>query len=510
MTRVSKILPAVLAACARVSAIDAPAADAGPGLLRVTSVEPAPGPVEGAARFIVRFSAPMDEGMLVAGTGRSETIVLAAAANAELAAAAISHGHVTAHERALFVPAAAVIAADVASLELDPDAPLPPGPYALLVASRLKDAAGHRLAGAGAMRFAFDVRAAPERPRLIAPPSGTVAPPNLGFVRAFAGDAGVSVVDADGGIACGPLAGPGEIAIPCAGLRAGLIYALSAEGITDLDAGFTVSRCKRTQAPQIASAPITARDTSVSAAVTLDWPAQVTLEVEKGGTPCSGEGCLRAVAEAECAPDPCAPPSFECSTVVSLGGLAPGSVYTARVVAADAEGHRTAGEPQRFATLDPLPRLLLSEVMAAAPDPSPHSHGQYVEILNAGTGSVVLDALSLDDGSLHPLLGAVPPLPVVLEPGGRALAVGGAFEAARYAIPAGVPVLRAGTQRLLGHGLSEHDPAPMRLLHGSIEIARFPGKAPACDRGASLQLDESKPEAGYHCGRVGGTPGSPP
>ena len=90
MTRVSKILPAVLAACARASTFDAPAADAGSGALRVISVEPAPGPVDSSARFTVRFSAPMDEGMLVAGSGRSETIVLATAANAELAAAAIS------------------------------------------------------------------------------------------------------------------------------------------------------------------------------------------------------------------------------------------------------------------------------------------------------------------------------------------------------------------------------------------------------------------------------------
>lgn len=510
MTRVSKILPAVLAACARASSLDLPAADAGSDELRVASVEPEPGPVDGTARFTVRFSAPMDEGLLIAGTGRSETVVLAAGANVELAAAALSHGHVTARERALFVPAAATIATDASALELAPDAPLSPGPHALLVAARLKDKTGRRLAASGVARFTFEVRALPERPRLVAPPPGTVAPLNLAFVRAIAGDAGVSVVSADGAVACGPVAGPGEVELPCTDLHAGGTYALSAGGTPDADAGFLVSRCARTRGPQLAGTVIAARDTSATAQVTLDWPAQLTLEVGQGDRPCASDACQRFVAQAECAPDPCAPQSFECSGTLVARGLAPGAVYTARVVAADAEGHVTTGEPQRFATLAPLPRLVISEIMANAADPSPRAHGQFVEIWNAGAGAVVLDDLALDDGASHPLLGAVPPLPVVLQPGGRALAVGGAFEPERYAIPAGVPILRAATQRLLGHGLSERDPAALRLMLGTVELARFPGQAPPCDRGTSLQADEKKPEAGYRCGQRGGTPGRPP
>jgi hypothetical protein len=106
---------------------------------------------------------------------------------------------------------------------------------------------------------------------------------------------------------------------------------------------------------------------------------------------------------------------------------------------------------------------------------------------------------------------------VMLAPGSRALAVGASFDPALYAsLPAGTPVLRASTQRLLGRGLSDDAPPPFRLVTSAavaVELAEFPGSNQHCLAGASLQRDESPPPdapATWSCGRVGGTPGRAP
>jgi hypothetical protein len=145
--------------------------------------------------------------------------------------------------------------------------------------------------------------------------------------------------------------------------------------------------------------------------------------------------------------------------------------------------------------------------------------GEYVEILNLGPGSADLETLALQgaDGAVRPLLGGAPPLPAVLAPGARALAVGASFDPALYpAIPPGTQVLRAATQRLLGRGLSDDAQGPFALVAQGlvpVTLAVFPGGAPRCPAGVSLQRDEALPPdaaAPWVCGRGGGTPGRPP
>jgi hypothetical protein len=121
------------------------------------------------------------------------------------------------------------------------------------------------------------------------------------------------------------------------------------------------------------------------------------------------------------------------------------------------------------------------------------------------------------DGIARPLLAVAPPLPVVLAPGARALAVGASFDATLYpAIPAGTPVLRASTQRLLGRGLSDSAPpafALMLLAEVPVELSRFPGAGLPCAAGQSLQRDEWVAPTGaatWTCSAQGGTPGAPP
>jgi hypothetical protein len=74
-SRVGALLPAILACCAKVSA-PGETADAGASQPTVADVEPEPGTVPGSSRFGVHFSEAMDEGQLLAASGRSETVAL--------------------------------------------------------------------------------------------------------------------------------------------------------------------------------------------------------------------------------------------------------------------------------------------------------------------------------------------------------------------------------------------------------------------------------------------------
>src|SRR2546423_8826519 len=158
------IASSILAGCGKVSAPVLPP-DGGPSQPTVEDVDPAPGAVAAGARFTVRFSAAMDEGQLLAPSGRSETVALVAEADLERAAAAIEHAPLSAHERMLLVPAAADVAPDRRSVSLAPDGALAPGGYYLLVSPLLKDQAGPGLGGEGA-RF----------PLYFAPPPPATAP----------------------------------------------------------------------------------------------------------------------------------------------------------------------------------------------------------------------------------------------------------------------------------------------------------------------------------------------
>ena len=517
-TRVGSVLPAVLAACARVTALDESAADAGPSAPAVSAVEPQPGAVPANTQFVVHFSEPMDEGPLLASSGRSETVVLAAEADVERAAAAIEHSELSAHERSLLIPAEPDVAADCRSITLVPDQLLPAGNFYLLVSPRLKDDAGRKLAGNG-MRFAFQVAPPPRRPKLVSPSPGGDAPSNLMMIRAFAESGRLSLLGPDGSeLAASDAHGDALLTLPSP-LAAGARYALALDGVADDAQSFTAAACARTAPPSIegGEAQLTARDTSVRVQLSLDWPAKVGVLVGDAddGEPCTAE-CVTAAAYVSCATQACGPQSFACKVDLEVDGLKPAQDHLLRVIAEDDLGHVTRGPLQKFTTIAPLPRVLVSEVMAAPPSPEPEA--EYVEILNLGPGVAVLDDMALvaDDGVVRPLLAAPPPIPVQLAPGARALAVGSTFDPLRYpSLPAQTPLLRASTQRLLGRGLADDAPPAFRLLlQGGVpvDLARFPGGGPPC-AGSSLQRDESVPPEGdalWACGAAGGTPGIGP
>ena len=482
-------------------------------LPRVSGVQPPEGDADPKTAFHVAFSTAMDQGQLVASTGRSESVAIASETTVDRAAAAIEHSRLTVDERGLLVAAAATIEDGGAAVTLTPEAALAPGTYYLLVAARLRDPAGHRLSEA--LRYRYSVPAPRAQITLVAPAPGGTAPANLARARVSiaSGDGTLALVGPKGVVASLPIAGPGQVDLPfcrpsaktCAPLEAGQTYSLVLDGKAIDGAAFTVARCARLLPPQ-GTFRLAVRDTSLVAEVQLDWPSRVALRAS-----CSDGKCPEGFAETACAPDPCAPPTVgACTASVHLTGLAPATEYAVHLDLDDDEGHATAGESQLVTTLSPLPTVVISEVMASPPGPAPRRDGEYVELWNAGKAPVDVAGLTLtgSDGTARRVLGSPPAGPVALAPGGRALAVGASFDASRYALSAGILVLRASTQRLLGRGLSDASPPPLVLSsEAGIELSTFPGNSATCPVGASMELQGT---SGWKCGRVGGSPGAPP
>src|SRR2546428_10841278 len=84
------IASSILAGCGKVSAPALPP-DGGPSQPTVEDVDPAPGAVAAGARLTARVSPAMDEGQLLAPSGRSETVAAPGGAGRERAPAARQH-----------------------------------------------------------------------------------------------------------------------------------------------------------------------------------------------------------------------------------------------------------------------------------------------------------------------------------------------------------------------------------------------------------------------------------
>lgn len=535
-----------LGACAQVD--QAPPSEAGlPSPPQVADVLPQPGPVTPAARFHVAFSRPMDASLLLADASHSEAVVIVRAADADAVAAALARGKLSSRQRALLLPAHAQVDAEARAIDLAPDQPLAPGEIFLLVASRLKDAAGRRLAGNGA-RFGYQVQEALPRPALVAPRPGSEAPLNLRRLRLEvpegARGAALSLAGPSGSVWTGapPAAGafaaelcPG--AAGCAALQAGASYVLQVDGQEVEGARFTAASCRKEAPPQVVSSSVAARDDLVAGDAAFDGPVLARLEVAAepagvgGGDPeallsrlCAQGACRTVEAPVSCARGPCggaaAPgaPLEPCAARLEIAGLAAETAYLARLSATDDEGHEVRLPARRLSTAAALPHVVVSEVMSWPGPPLPQHRGQYVELLNLGPASIDLAALGLQgaDGKVRPLSGAAAG-PVPLAPRRRALAVGNLFDATRYPdLDPEVPVLRAASKRLLGRGLKEASPAPFSLVllrpgAQAVALDAFSGGT-SCSEGESLERvpQDAAGKAEFHCGAAGGSPGRPP
>ncbi|HKB77545.1 MAG TPA: hypothetical protein VKC58_13180, partial [Myxococcales bacterium] len=98
MRRTGRALAAAVLAAAACARVEVPAEGDGgaAGPPRIADLQPPPGEVAADAQFHVIFSEAMDEGQLLAATGRSEAVVLAPDALVERAAAAIEHSRLSA------------------------------------------------------------------------------------------------------------------------------------------------------------------------------------------------------------------------------------------------------------------------------------------------------------------------------------------------------------------------------------------------------------------------------
>src|SRR5258706_9873798 len=126
MRRTGRALAAAVLAAAACARVEVPAEGDGgaAGPPRIADLQPPPGEVAADAQFHVIFSEAMDEGQLLAATGRSEAVVLAPDALVERAAAAIEQFRLSAEERSLLIAARAAIPPPAAGLGLVPENPL--------------------------------------------------------------------------------------------------------------------------------------------------------------------------------------------------------------------------------------------------------------------------------------------------------------------------------------------------------------------------------------------------
>lgn len=521
-------LSALDVSCARLDLTSSPSDAGTPVLAAVDKIDPAPGAVGPNAAFTVTFATPMNASTLLADVAKSDSVILVDQANAQVMAAALVHARLTAGEAALVIPAAATLGPQATSLLLTPSAPLAPGSFALLVATRLKDATGAKITGQ--TEFDYSVAFVPPAPILVDPMNGAVAPENLARVRVsfLPGAAGsiVSLIGPKGtvGAASAPsMAGEAVILLcpdaPCSVLTAGEKYTLALDGKAVDEASFTVAPCVRSAPPGMVARDLSLHDQGAELAMQLDWPALIRAQFVPTG---SDAGTVSASGFAACPSTSCAADSpVACSTTLAFTSLIPSANYTVQISLEDDEGHFATPAPLAVTTLSPLPSASLEEVMASPPDPSPRDEGEYVELLNTGLGAIDLSTLALRgvDGLVRPLLGSTPLAPSLLSPGGYALAVGASFDASRYEIPLGVPVLRASTQRLLSRGLSDTSPPAIALVFVSTKegtpqlLSSFAGGSSHCARGDSLDRIHPAPMANvpqFTCGQPGGSPGRAP
>ena len=116
--------------------------------------------------------------------------------------------------------------------------------------------------------------------------------------------------------------------------------------------------------------------------------------------------------------------------------------------------------------------VVISEVMA---NPEDEARGEFVEIVNRGDASVILEDYVLSDGDATDLIQSFDEETTELLPGGIAIVLDqsyGELDPVPYAIPPGT-VLLTTNDRTLGSGLSTDDPITLLAPDGSTVISTY-------------------------------------
>lgn len=437
-------------------------------------------------------------------------------------------------------PGAPVVAARVTVEEggrravLRPLAPLlPEQPFAAVLSPRLRSPDGRQVVDPDgkARTFAvlFETGPAVDRtppvPRWVEPPHGPV-PRDVTAVRVAFDEPVSGALALGGGEGQAVALGPDLLGLDLTAPLAPGLLALDLGGVHDAAGNaslplepLAVSTCPSAGAPLVAAPGLTPAELSVEVTATLAGMGRLVAEVSAlpGEPPCGSAPVAPAVSEVEggvlACPgwDPCAPAARACPGALTVRGLCPGREVQVRLAAEDLAGHRGAFGPwMPAAALPPRPAPVLSEVLADAD--APEAGGEYVEVVNLGTGDADLEGFALAKRTASGTLarctlssaggGPVPP-------GGYALVVGGAYDG-RYALPPGTTLYRCGASALAG-GLA-NDRAPALALEdasGAVISTMGMGEpALRCPATALERVHPAAPDAtsSFACGAR--TPGA--
>lgn len=414
---------------------------------------------------------------------------------------------------------------------LRPSAPLPPEqPFAAVLSPRLRSADGRAVVDPDGKSRAFAVLfetgpavdRTPPTARWLDPPHGPV-PRDVAALRiafdepvsgalALASGSARAVAPAPDVLGLDlttPLA-PGPLALDLAGVHdAAGNAALPLEPLA-------VSSCASAGAPAVGAPDLAPAELGIEVSATLAGMGRLVAEVTAapGEPACGSAPAAPAVArvrgEVLACPgwDPCAPTVRSCPGAVTLRGLCPGRLVHVRLAAEDLAGHRGAsGAWLEAAALPPRPAPVISEVLADAD--APESGGEYVEVVNVGTGDADLTGFTLAKRTASGAMARCTLAPAgPIPPGGYALVVGAAYDG-RYALPAETAIYHCGATALAG-GLA-NDRAPALALEDAasavVSSAGVIEPAPRCPA-ALERIHPTSPDttASWTCGAR--TPGT--
>jgi hypothetical protein len=400
---------------------------------------------------------------------------------------------------------------------LRPLAPLSPEqPFAAVLSPRLRAADGRAVVDPEGKSRAFAllfetgpaVDRTPPTPRWVEPPHGPV-PRDVAALRVafdepvtgalgLPGGSGEPVAPAPDVLGldlAAPLA-PGELAVDL-----GAVHDAAGNAPRALEP-LAVSACAAAGAPTVGAVELGSSELGIEVSATLGGMGRLVAEVTTApGEPACGSApaapdVARLAGEVQACPgwDPCAPAVRPCPGALSIRGLCPGRAVRVRLAARDLAGHLGAFGPWlAAAALPPRPAPVISEVLADAD--APEAGGEYVEVVNVGTGDADLEGFTLAKRTASGTVtrcvlastrgGPVPP-------GGYALVVGGAYDG-RYALAADAAIYRCGTTALAGGLANDRAPA-LALEDGDGVVVSSAGVVEAAPR-CPAALDRIHPTA---------------
>jgi len=500
---------------------------------RVVSVAPeGEGIAPDAPGITVRFSEPVEP------SGVEDGRFVALAADADARSAATAAASTTGIGSGVsVVPARVALVEGGMAAELTPEGPLQAlGAYAVVVGTGIRSTSGRAvLDPTGRKRaFATTFRTGPMPDRIppvarwIAPPHGPV-PSNLkqiriGFSEAVTGSLSVKGIPGrPGTIASDVLSLSLDGALPAGQVTPVLDEVRDGGGNRPPPLpGIGVAPCLDATAPVVdpGTVRVLPADTTVAVAAEASEVTRLGIEVavERLGEGCGSlpdvPGSLVAWGDFAPCPghDPCGA-ATRCPASATASGLCPGRRVKVRLLAEDLAGNAaTPGPWMVAATGSPVPRVVLTEVLADAA--TPQAGGEYVEVANLGSGDADLTGWKLAKRStsgavsrctLEPKGGALPA-------GGHGLVVGGGWDG-RYATPAGVPLFHCGATSLAGGLADDRAPAVSLESPGGAVVSGF-GWAGSSLRCTGRSVERIRPggedaASNLACARVApGTPGA--